>query len=40
MAEKQTTKKLTAKQQALKTEIIGKVNRHFGKVLEEAVNNI
>ena len=36
MAEKQTTKKLTAKQQALKTEIIGKVNRHFGKVLEEA----
>ncbi len=36
MAAKQTTKKLTAKQEALKTEIIGKVNRHFGKVLEEA----
>ncbi len=37
MAEKKTaTKKLTAKQEALKSEIIGKVNRHFGKVLEEA----
>lgn len=37
MAEKTTaTKKLTAKQEALKSEIIGKVNRHFGKVLEEA----
>lgn len=37
MAEKKTsTKKLTAKQEALKNEIIGKVNRHFGKVLEEA----
>ncbi len=37
MAEKKTaTKKLTAMQEALKNEIIGKVNRHFGKVLEEA----
>ncbi len=37
MAEKKTaTKKLTAKQEALKSEIIGKINRHFGKVLEEA----
>ena len=29
-------KKLTPKQEMLKSEIIGKVNRHFGKVLEEA----
>lgn len=36
MAEKGTKKKLTANQEALKSEIIGKVNRHFGKVLEEA----
>ena len=36
MAGKDTTKKLTAKQEALKSEIIGKINRHFGKVLEEA----
>ena len=37
MAEKKTaTKKLTAKQEVLKSEIIGKINRHFGKVLEEA----
>ena len=36
MAEKETTKKLTATQEALKNEIIGKINRHFGKVLEEA----
>ncbi len=36
MAEKNAKKKLTAKQEALKNEIIGKVNRHFGKVLEEA----
>ena len=31
-----TTKKLTPQQEALKSDIIGKVNRHFGKVLEEA----
>ena len=31
-----TTKKLTPAQEALKSEIIGKVNRHFGKILEEA----
>lgn len=30
------TSKLTASEEALKKEIIGKVNRHFGKVLEEA----
>ena len=30
------TKKLTANEEALKKEIIGKVNRHFGKTLEEA----
>lgn len=36
MAEKNAKKKLTAKQEALKNEIIGKVNRHFGKVMEEA----
>ena len=36
MAEKIAKKKLTAKQEALKAEIIGKVNRHFGKVMEEA----
>ena len=36
MAGKDNAKKLTAKQEALKTEIIGKINRHFGKVLEEA----
>lgn len=31
-----TTKKLTPAQETLKSDIIGKVNRHFGKVLEEA----
>ena len=31
-----TTKKLTPQQEALKSDIIGKVNRHFGKILEEA----
>ena len=36
MAEKNAKKKLTPKQEALKNEIIGKVNRHFGKVMEEA----
>ena len=36
MAETKTKNKLTAKQEALKNEIIGKVNRHFGKVMEEA----
>ncbi len=36
MAEKNAKKKLTAKQEELKNEIIGKVNRHFGKVMEEA----
>ena len=36
MAEKNAKKKLTAKQEALKNEIIGKVNRHFGKVMEDA----
>ena len=36
MAEKNAKTKLTAKQEALKNEIIGKVNRHFGKVMEEA----
>ena len=36
MTEKNITKKLTPTQEALKKEIIGKVNRHFGKVLEEA----
>ena len=30
------TAKLTAKQEALKNDIIGKINRHFGKVLDEA----
>ena len=34
--EKKTTKKLTKEQEALKQDIIGKVNRHYGKVLEEA----
>ena len=29
-------KKLTPKEEALRKEIIGKVNRHFGKVMEEA----
>ncbi len=32
----ETKKKLTTEQEALKKEIIGKVNRHFGKVMEEA----
>lgn len=36
MAETKTKNKLTAKQESLKNEIIGKVNRHFGKVMEEA----
>ena len=37
MAVKGTAKKkLTAAEVALKNEIIGKVNRHFGKVIEEA----
>lgn len=36
MAGKNATKKLTAEQEALKSDIIGKINRHFGKVLEEA----
>lgn len=36
MAEKNAKKKLTPKHEALKNEIIGKVNRHFGKVMEEA----
>lgn len=36
MSEKNAKKKLTAKQEALKNEIIGKVNRHFGKVMEDA----
>ncbi len=31
-----TEKKLTTKEAALKKEIIGKVSRHFGKVMEEA----
>ncbi|MDD6762790.1 MAG: glycogen/starch/alpha-glucan phosphorylase [Clostridiales bacterium] len=31
-----TTKKLTPAQETLKSDIIGKINRHFGKVLEEA----
>ena len=30
------TKKLTSKEETLKKEIIGKVNRHFGKALDEA----
>lgn len=34
--EKNAKRKLTATQEALKNEIIGKVNRHFGKVIEEA----
>ena len=34
---KKTVKiKLTAKEEALRNEIIGKVSRHFGKVLEDA----
>ena len=33
---KAKTAKLTASEEALKKEIIGKVNRHFGKVMEEA----
>ncbi len=33
---KAKTIKLTAKEEALRNEIIGKVNRHFGKVLEDA----
>ncbi|MCC8169148.1 MAG: glycogen/starch/alpha-glucan phosphorylase [Oscillospiraceae bacterium] len=41
MAETKTTKasakvKLTAAEEALKKEIVGKVGRHFGKVMEEA----
>ena len=32
----QTKKKLTASQEAVKNEIIGKVERHFGKTMEEA----
>ena len=36
MTEKNTVKKLTPEQESLKKEIIGKVNRHFGKVIEEA----
>ncbi|MCH5212536.1 MAG: glycogen/starch/alpha-glucan phosphorylase [Oscillospiraceae bacterium] len=31
-----TTKKLTPAQEALKSDIVGKINRHFGKILEEA----
>ncbi len=31
-----TTSTLTPQQQALKNDIIGKINRHFGKVIEEA----
>ena len=34
--EKKTTKKLTKAQEALKQDIIGKINRHYGKILEEA----
>ena len=34
--EKKNKKKLTKAQEALKRDIIGKINRHFGKVLEEA----
>lgn len=34
--EKKNKKKLTKSQEALKKDIIGKVNRHFGKILEEA----
>ena len=30
------TTKLTASEEALKKEIVGKVNRHFGKVMEDA----
>ena len=30
------TAKLTASEEALKKEIVGKVSRHFGKVMEEA----
>ena len=30
------TKKLTASEEVLKKEIVGKVNRHFGKVMEDA----
>lgn len=29
-------KKLTPQQEALKSDIVGKINRHFGKILEEA----
>lgn len=36
MVEKNAKNKLTSKQEALKNEIIGKVNRHFGKVMEDA----
>lgn len=36
MAGKNATKKLTPAQETLKNDIIGKVNRHFGKILEEA----
>ena len=34
--EKKSKKKLTKAQEALKKDIIGKINRHFGKILEEA----
>ena len=34
------TKKLTSKEETLKKEIIGKVNRHFGKALDEATPNM
>ena len=38
MAETKKVKatKLTAQEEALKKEIIGKVSRHFGKVMEDA----
>ena len=35
-----TTKKLTPQQEALKSDIVGKVNRHFGKILEEATSHM
>ena len=35
-AKKTTKVKLTAKEEALKNEIVGKISRHFGKVLEDA----
>ncbi len=39
-AEKAPTVKLTAAEEKLKQEIIGKVGRHFGKVMEEATPNM